>query len=117
MSNTTWSGRHVLVACNEGGPSTLHALDGATGATVWQRPLTGQVWGRISVADGVGLVGVAQTLELFDIDTGASITSLPSKRGTVASTVSVANSRVAFGEGLRWSGGAAGSMLTVLGVP
>jgi hypothetical protein len=35
----------------------------------------------------------------------------------VASTVSIANGRVAFGEGLMWSGGMGGSTLTVLGVP
>ena len=114
--NATWSGKHMLFACNQGGPATLYGLDGATGDIAWMRSLPGQVWGRISVANGVGFVGTGTTLEVFDVDTGASITSIPSKGGTLAGTISVANGRVAFGEGLSWSSGRRGSKLTVLAV-
>jgi polyvinyl alcohol dehydrogenase (cytochrome) len=114
--NATWSGKHMLFACNEGGPATLYALDGATGAIAWMRSLPGQVWGRISAANGVGFVGTGTTLEVFDVDTGAAITSVPSKGGTIAGTITVANGRVAFGEGLSWSSGRRGSKLTVLAV-
>jgi outer membrane protein assembly factor BamB len=114
--NATWSGEHMLFACNEGGPSTLYALDGATGDIAWMRPLSALVWGRISVANGVGFVGVDTTLEVFDVDTGAVIKSIPSKGGTIAGTISIANGRVAFGEGLSWNSGKRGSTLTVLAV-
>jgi polyvinyl alcohol dehydrogenase (cytochrome) len=117
FASTTWSGKHLLVACNEGGPATLYALDGATGNIVWRRALEFQVWGRISVANGVGFVGVGRRLEVFDVDTGELIKTVPSSGGTVAGTITIANGRVAFGEGLSWSSGFAGKMLTVLALP
>jgi outer membrane protein assembly factor BamB len=114
--NSTWSGKNLLIACNEGGPATLYALDGGTGNVTWMRPLTGQVWGRMSVANGVGFVGTGTNLEAFDVDTGAVIKTIPSKGGTVAGTITIANGRVAFGEGFTWGGGKTGSKLTVLTV-
>jgi polyvinyl alcohol dehydrogenase (cytochrome) len=118
FASTTWSGKHLLVACNEGGPATLYALDGATGDIVWQRALEFQVWGRISVANGVGFVGVGSQLEVFDVDTGDLIKTFPSgSGGTIAGTITIANGRVAFGEGLTWSSGRSGKMLTVLAIP
>lgn len=116
MANTTWSGKHVLVACNEGGPSTLYALAAATGDVVWQRPLTGSVWGRISVANGVGFVGNDNVLEAFDVDSGELLYSYKTD-GTLAGVITVANGRVAFGDGLSWTNGKSGSTLTVLTVP
>ena len=116
MNNTTWSGKHVLVACNEGGPSTLYALDGATGDVIWQRKLAGSVWGRISVANGVGFVGNENVLEAFDIESGAVLYSHKNV-GTLAGVITIANGRVAFGEGLDWFTGKPGKMLTVLTVP
>src|SRR5262249_12924639 len=85
--NTTWTGKHVLVACNEGEPSTLYALDGATGDLVWMRKLDALVWGRITVANGVGFAGVGKGLEVFDVDTGASIRRFESNGGTLAGTI------------------------------
>ena len=115
--NSSWSGKNVIMACNEGGPSTLYALDGATGNIAWMRRLTSQVWGRLSIANGVGFVGVGSSLEVFDVDTGTTIKNFPSKGGTVAGTISISNGRVAYGEGLTWSSGRAGRTLTVLKVP
>jgi len=115
--NSTWTGKYMLFACNEGGPATLYALDGATGAVAWMRPLEGLVWGRMSVANGVGFVGTGTKLEVFDVDTGTVIKTFPSKGGTVAGTISISNGRVAYGEGLSWSTGVRGSTLTVLAVP
>jgi outer membrane protein assembly factor BamB len=117
FTNSTWTGKNMLFACNESGPSTLFALDGATGDIVWMRKLDSLVWGRISVANGVGFVGNGDELEAFDVDTGKLIKSFPSKGGTVAGTVTIANGRVAFGEGLTWSSGVAGKTLTVLALP
>jgi outer membrane protein assembly factor BamB len=117
FTNSTWTGKYMLFACNEGGPATLYALDGATGDIAWMRPLQGLVWGRMSVANGVGFVGTGTTLEVFDVDTGAVIKSFPSKGGTLAGTITIRNGRVAYGEGLSWSTGVRGSTLTVLAVP
>ena len=115
--NSTWSGKNMLFACNRVGGATLFGFDGGSGEMKFMRALPGQVWGRISVANGVGFVGAGKTLEVFDTDTGATIKSFPSKGGTVAGTVSISNGRVAFGEGLSWSSGTAGRTLTVLKVP
>jgi outer membrane protein assembly factor BamB len=115
--NSTWSGTNMLFACNEGGPATLYALDGATGDIAWMRALEGQVWGRMSAANGVGFVGTGTAVEAFDVDTGELLKSFPSNGGTVASTITVGHGRVAFGEGLAWSSGVRGSTLTVLALP
>jgi polyvinyl alcohol dehydrogenase (cytochrome) len=117
FTNSTWTGKYMLFAINEGGPATLFALDGATGDIAWMRALEGQVWGRTAVANGVGFVGTGTNLEVFDVETGELIKSFPSNGGTVASTITVANGRVAFGEGLTWTSGIAGTMLTVLALP
>jgi outer membrane protein assembly factor BamB len=114
--NSTWTGKYMLFACNEASSATLYALDGATGDVAWMRTLPGLVWGRMSVANGVGFVGTGTTLEVFDVDTGMVLKSVPSKGGTVAGTITIANGRVAFGEGLSWSSGVRGSTLTVLTV-
>jgi outer membrane protein assembly factor BamB len=115
--NSTWTGKNMVFACNGGGAATLFGFDGGTGEMVWMRPLPGQVWGRISAANGVGFVGAGTNLEAFDTDTGVLIKSFASKGGTVAGTISISNGRVAFGEGLTWSSGKAGRTLTVLKVP
>lgn len=114
--NSTWTGKYMLFACNQGGPATLYAVDGATGDMVWMRQLTGQVWGRMSASPGLGFVGTGTNLEVFDVDTGMVIKSFPSKGGTVAGTITISNGRVAFGEGFQWSSGRPGSTLTVLAV-
>ncbi len=117
FTNSAWSGKNMIMACNESGPATLFGLDGATGDIAWMRKLDGLVWGRISVANGVGFVGTGGKLEVFDTDTGAVIKSFSGKGGTIASTPTIANGRVAFGEGLTWSSGMAGRTLTVLSLP
>jgi len=117
FTNSTWTGKYMLFAINEGGPATLYALDGATGDIKWMRKLDAQVWGRTAVANGVGFAGVGTNLEAFDVETGMLIKSWPSMGGTVASTITVSNGRVAFGEGLSWSSGKAGKTLTVLALP
>ncbi len=117
FTNSAWTGQHMLFACNEGSRATLYALDGATGDIGWMRSLPGLVWGRTAVANGVGVVGTGNTVEVFDVDTGTVIKSFQSKGGTVASTITIANGRIAFGEGLSWSSGVRGSMLTVLALP
>jgi outer membrane protein assembly factor BamB len=108
----------MLFACNGGLASELFALDAATGDIAWQLALPdGEVYGRISVANGVGFVGSGTNLVIFDADSGALIKKVPSMGGTVAGTISIANGRVAYGEGLSWSNGLRGSTLTVLAAP
>ena len=114
--NSTWAGKNMLFAQNEEGKATLYALDGATGDIAWQRSVSGSVWGRITVANGVGLVGVGETLQVFDVDSGDVIKDIPSKGGTVACSISVANGRVAFGDGFTWQNGKPGRTLHVLSV-
>jgi outer membrane protein assembly factor BamB len=117
FTNSAWTGKYMLFAVNEGGPATLFALDGATGEIKWMRALPGQVWGRTAVINGVGFVGTGAALEIFDVETGELIKSFPSMGGTVASTITVAHGRVAWGEGLTWTSGIAGKTLTVLAFP
>jgi hypothetical protein len=71
----------------------------------------------MSVANGVGFVGTGTNLEVFDVDTGVVLKTFPSKGGSVAGSISVANGRVAFGEGLTWSSGVNGKHVTVLHLP
>lgn len=117
FTNSAWTGKYMLFACNNGTNATLFALDGATGEMAWMRQLPGLVWGRTAVANGVGFVGTGTKLEVFDVDTGDLIKSFESKGGTVAGTITVSNGRVAFGEGLTWSSGIRGQTLTVLSLP
>jgi polyvinyl alcohol dehydrogenase (cytochrome) len=117
FTNFSYSGKSIVAACNEGGPATLYAMDAATGDILWMRALKGQVWGRMAFANGVGFVGTGESVEAFDVDTGAMLKSFPSKGGTVASTITISRGRVAFGEGITWvASNRAGSTLTVLGL-
>ena len=114
--NGAWSGKYLLFACNTPGKSTVYGLDGATGEIKFMTPLPGEVYGRMSVANGVGFVGAGANLAVFDADTGTMLKMVPSKGGTVAGTISIANGRVAYGEGLTWATGVAGRTLHVLQV-
>ena len=121
FTNSSWSGRYLLAACNHPGgrdapASTLFALDGATGDVAWSRALPNYVFGRIAIANGVGAVGVGEALELFNTDTGEVLKRFTTE-GTVASTITMANGRVAFGDGLTWHNGKPGGTLTVLSLP
>ena len=117
FTSGAWTGKYILYACNEGGTrSDLYALDGGTGEVVWKTPLNGVVFGRVSVANGVGFVGAGPELVIFDVDTGAVIKTVPGKGGTLASTITIANGRVAYGEGMSWASSTPGSTLTVLSI-
>lgn len=115
--NGAWSGKNMLFACNNAGKSTLFGIDGASGDVAWMTPLDGEVYGRISAANGVGFVGAGRALVVFDSDTGKILKTVPSKGGTVAGTITIANGHVAYGEGLTWANGVAGRTLTMLKVP
>ena len=104
------------MGCNATTTATLFGLDGATGEIAWMRMIAGPVWGHISIANGVGFSPMGAGLEVFDADTGASIKSFQSKGGTVASTITISNGRVAFGEGMSWTPAVRGQWLTVLAI-
>ncbi len=117
FTNGAWSGKLILYACNDGaGGASMFGFDGATGDMVWTTKLPGSVWGRMSVANGVGFAGAGTNLVVFDTDTGTIIKTIPSMGGTVAGTPAIANGRVGFGEGLSWASGVAGRTLTIMKV-
>jgi len=112
--NGAWSGKNMLFACNNEGKSQLFGVNGASGEIAWMTPLDGEVYGRISHANGVGFVGAGKNLVVFDSDTGAIIKTVPGKSGTVTGTVAIANGRVGFGEGMSWANAVGGRTLTML---
>jgi polyvinyl alcohol dehydrogenase (cytochrome) len=114
--NGAWSGKNMLYACNNAGASQLFGLNGATGEVAWMASLDGEVYGRISAANGVGFVGAGKNLVVFDTDTGKIIKMFPGKGGTVTGTVAIANGRVGFGEGMSWATAMSGRTLTMLKV-
>jgi polyvinyl alcohol dehydrogenase (cytochrome) len=125
-NNGAWTGKYLLFAVNGGSepdevPTTLFALEGATGDIAWQRPVRTRdaVLGRITVANGVGFVGVGSHLEVFDVDDGSLIQSIETSGGTAAGVASIANGLVAFGTGAAWLRytDAEKGALTVLEVP
>jgi polyvinyl alcohol dehydrogenase (cytochrome) len=117
FTNGAWSGKLIVYACNDGaGGASMFGFDGATGDMVWTTKLPGSVWGRMSMANGVGFAGAGTNLVVFDSDTGMIIKTIPSMGGTVAGTPSIANGRVGFGEGLSWASGVAGRTLTIMKV-
>ena len=115
--NTAWTGTYVLVALNRNEGSedsaTLAALDGATGALMWERvpERKADVLGRITVANGVGFVGLADQLDVFDVDNGKLIKTVYTNGPTALGTASIADGIVAFGTGVD---SAVGSKLIVL---
>lgn len=113
FTNGAWSGKHMLFACN-GETTKLFGVDGASGEVLFEKPLPGRVWGRISTIPGVGFVGAGKELVIFDSDTGEQLKSVSGEGGSVTGTITVAHGRVAYGEGMGWSSAAPGSTLTVL---
>jgi len=131
LNNTTWDGKHLLIAVNgatsdapgsepvaEGAvnPAVIFALDPANGDIVWERQISGQVMASITVANGVGFVGADKKLEAFDTNTGERLFEYPVD-ATIAAPITVSNGRVAIGSGLQWLFGTPGSKLTVLELP
>jgi polyvinyl alcohol dehydrogenase (cytochrome) len=100
-SNATSSAPGSEPANGDGGTSVLFALDPANGDIFWERQLPADVWGPITVANGVGFVGIDRRLEAFDVETGDKLLDFPVV-GTVASTPVVANGRVYFGSGMQF---------------
>jgi polyvinyl alcohol dehydrogenase (cytochrome) len=133
FNNTSWDGEHLLVACNSATSTApgseplatetyttktavLFALDPATGDTIWERQLKGQVMAPVTVANGVGFVGADRELQAFDVSTG-EILFRHDVGGTIACPATIANGHVAVGSGLDWSFGTSATILTVLRIP
>ncbi|MDD9945428.1 MAG: PQQ-binding-like beta-propeller repeat protein [Myxococcales bacterium] len=116
FSNSAWTGKHLIFAENRLEMTQLYALDGATGEILWMEEHSGLVWGRVSVANGVGFAGIGSKVIVFDVDTGATIKEFSSDGGTVAGAASIANGYVAWGEGFAWIRGKTGRTLHMLSV-
>ena len=130
FNNGAWDGEHLLFAGNGAtsdapgsepqdsnfGTAVLVALDPATGNIVWEKQLPGPVMAPITVANGVGFVPADRHVIAFDTDTGQTLFK-HTAASTVASAPTISNGRVAFGSGISWSVGTAGTILTVLDLP
>jgi len=115
--NGAFDGKHLLFACNGTTQApNLFALDPVTLDIVWQRQLADSVWSWISVANGVGFVGVNKTLQAFDVDTGDVLFEFPTE-ATIATAPAVSNGYVVFGSGMSWIGSTAGTKYYALKVP
>ena len=118
LNNGAFDGEHLLVAGNNGkstgpgsepstgsfGPNTtsvLMALNPTDGTTVWERQLGSWVWAPITVAGGIGFVGVDTQMQAFDVATGEKLFTFDSG-GTIASAPTIAGGRVVFGSGLSY---------------
>ncbi|HZR79513.1 MAG TPA: PQQ-binding-like beta-propeller repeat protein [Candidatus Binatia bacterium] len=130
LNNGAFDGRHILVAGNNGksdgpgsvpstgafGPGTtsvLMALDPKDGSTVWERQIGAWVWQPLTVANGVGYVGIDNVVQAFDTDTGEILFEFPTG-GTIAAGITVAEGRVHIGSGLSYFVGTPNRMVQVL---
>lgn len=114
--NGAWDGERLLAACNKLTGATLFGLDPSTLDIVWQRDVTGPVFGPISVANGVGFVGDNMTLQAFNTETGDVLKKFETE-ATIASAPAVSNGYVVFGSGMAWIQSTGGSKYYALKVP
>lgn len=115
LNNGAYDGDHLFVASNtatsdavgsepsngDSGTSVLFSLDPGTGDIVWERQLPAAVFGPITLANGVGFVGIDRRVQAFSTESGEKLLDLPVD-GTVASTPIVANGGVYFGSGMQF---------------
>jgi polyvinyl alcohol dehydrogenase (cytochrome) len=78
--------------------AVLMAMDHATGEVVWERQLPAQVWGPITVANGVGFVAAWDEMQAFNTETGEKLAVMPTG-GTISSGAVVKDGWVYFGSG------------------
>jgi outer membrane protein assembly factor BamB len=91
-----------------GSTAVLYALDPLTLDTVWARQVAGPVYGRITVANGVGFFGKNTTLQAFDTETGAVLAEFATE-GTIATAPAISDGHVVFGSGLDYIAATAGT--------
>lgn len=100
FNNGAFDGKNILVSSwGCAGPSTLKALDPATGNPVWMQTLPAQSWAPITVANGVGFVPSQNTLNAFDVATGKILFSTM-VGGSISSGAVVVDGFVFFGSGV-----------------
>jgi polyvinyl alcohol dehydrogenase (cytochrome) len=103
-----------------GGVSGLFALDPLTGDIIWERQLPNKVWNPITIANGVGFLGVQTKLQAFDVATGDKLFEFQTTPpASIGSGISIVDGRVYFGAGFApFTGGALnGSSFYALAVP
>lgn len=100
FNNGAFDGTNILASSwGCAGASTLKALDPATGNPVWMQTLPAQSWAPITVANGVGFVASQNSLNAFDVSTGAMLYST-TVVGSIASGAVVVDGFVYFGSGV-----------------
>lgn len=123
-----WDGARLLTACNGatstepgsepapmGSRSVLYALDPLTLDTVWARQVAGNVYGHITVANGVGFFGKDMRLQAFDTETGETLAEVPTD-GSIATAPAISDGHVVFGSGLDYIGGTKGTKYYAIAV-
>ncbi len=130
MQGLSFDGQHLILQCNngtstgpgsepsngDGGTSLLAALIPDTLEVAWERQLGANVWSPITLANGVGYLGMSTRLEAFDLETGARLFQYQ-VGGTIGSGVTVSNGRIFFGSGMTWIGTKADGKLVSLQLP
>lgn len=104
--------------------SVLFALVPDTLEIVWERQLGSLVYSPITIANGIGFLGVNTWLEAFDTATGDVLFKerMPIPEGltvpgTIASGVTISSGRVFFGSGMNWIGAHADGTLRSFALP
>lgn len=85
----------------KGGTSVLYALEPDTLNIIYERQLRAPVWNPITIANGVGFLGMQTTLEAFDVETGAALFTYVVP-GTIGSGITISNGRIFFGSGMTY---------------
>jgi polyvinyl alcohol dehydrogenase (cytochrome) len=103
-----------------GGVSALLALDPLTGDIIWERQLPNKVWNPITIANGVGFIGIQTKLQAFDVVTGDKLFEFQTTPpASIGSGISIVDGRVYFGAGFApFTGGALnGNSVYALALP
>jgi glucose dehydrogenase len=112
-----FDGERLIVVCNsatstapdgepddpaaKGGNSVLFGLEPDTLNIIYERQLSGWAWNPITIANGVGFVGLQTKLEAFDVATGKVLFTYP-VAGTIGSGITISNGRIFFGSGMSY---------------
>ncbi|MBM4362018.1 MAG: PQQ-binding-like beta-propeller repeat protein [Deltaproteobacteria bacterium] len=86
-----------------GSTSVLFGLDPVTLDIVYERQLPAYVWGPVTVANGVGYVGIEKQVQAFDAKTGVKLYTFETP-GTVTGGVVVSEGRLFFPSGMNFAG-------------
>jgi outer membrane protein assembly factor BamB len=83
--------------------SALFALDPLTLDVIWERQLGAYVWGPLTIANGVGYVGIETEMQAFNVSTGEKLFST-TVGGTITGAITVSDGRLFFQSGMSFLG-------------